>query len=353
MDMKKRLAKAHAWPLALALWLVPALALAAGAKPAAAAPASAQATDPVAVVDAFHAAGDDMDAALALLTDDVVIELVPPPPNTTGKWTGKEEVKAFFEWKKSLNQNRERRGEAQVTTDGSGSVVSGNIGVTSDAFKMWGLGPVAHTFRAIVENGKLKYYHGELAPEEVKRVNDARLAFQQAQATDRATVATTFLNSLPGDPEVTLGLMTDDAVARIVPPPPGTSGVWSGKEELRQWNAFRKGQASSIQVVGSPQVDGNKITLKVMIETNNFRNWGVGAVEHTYEIVVEGGKVKSLTSTMAPSERDRVQAAAAAYLAANPPTGMPRTGGPPILPFIFAIGTVMLMAGAALRRRKA
>jgi LPXTG-motif cell wall-anchored protein len=181
----------------------------------------------------------------------------------------------------------------------------------------------------------------------------ARLAAEQAQASNLASVATTFINSLPGDPEATLALMTDDATAKIVPPPPGVSGVWSGKEELRQWSEFRKGQASRIQVVGSPQVDGNKVTFSVMIETNNFRNWGVGAVEHTYEIVVEGGKVKSLTSTMAPAERGRVQAAAAAYLAANPPAGMPRTGEPSILPFIFAIGMIMLMAGALLRRRKA
>src|SRR6478672_8306037 len=97
--MKKLLVKTHKWSLALAVGLVAMLAQAVGAQPAAAAPASAQAADPVSVVDAFHAAGDDMDAALALLTDDVVIELSPPPPTTTGKWSGKEEARKFFEWR--------------------------------------------------------------------------------------------------------------------------------------------------------------------------------------------------------------------------------------------------------------
>jgi hypothetical protein len=352
MEAKRLLVKAHAWSLALAIGLVMVLAQAAGLQPAAAAPASAQPADPVAVVDAFHAAGDDIEAALALLTDDVVIELKPPPPNTPGIWKGKEEVRKFFEWRNANKQRRVRAGDAVVVSDAAGYKVSGNVGVDSEAFRKWGVGTVGHTFQAEVVNGKLKSYLGQIQPEEGKRVAAARLAYEQAQASDPATVAMTFLNSLPGDPEATLALMTDDAVATIIPPPPGTSGVWSGKEELRQWSAFRKGQASSIQVVGSPQVEGNKVTLKVMIDTNNFRNWGVGAVEHTYEIVVEGGKVKSLTSIMAPSERERVQAAAAAYLAANPPTGMPRTGGPLILPFIFAIGMVTLIAGALLRRRK-
>jgi hypothetical protein len=80
--------KMVAWSLALAIGLL-GLAQASGLRSAAAAPVLAQADDPVAVVDAFHAAGDNMDAALALLTDDVVLGLRPPPPNSTGIWKGK------------------------------------------------------------------------------------------------------------------------------------------------------------------------------------------------------------------------------------------------------------------------
>ena len=182
MEAKKRLVKAHAWSLALAVGLVAMLAQVVGVQPAAAAPASAQAADPVSVVDAFHASVDDIDAALALLADDVVIELIPPPPNTTGKWTGKEEVKAFYVWKNSMNQRRMREGDAQVSTDAAGTLVTGNVGVTSDTFRMWGVGSVRHTFKAVVENGKLKHYVGQITPEEAKRVTAARLAAEQAQS---------------------------------------------------------------------------------------------------------------------------------------------------------------------------
>jgi hypothetical protein len=172
----------------------------------------------------------------------------------------------------------------------------------------------------------------------------------QAQATDPASVAVTFLTGFPGNPEATLDLMTDDAMATIVPPPPGTSGIWSGKEQLRQWNVFRKQQAASIQIVGSPQVDGSKVTIKAMIDTNNFRNWGVGPVEHTIEIVVEGGKVKSYTSMMALAERDRVAAAARAAQSqsqSQAPAGMPRTGQDQalLLAVLFIVSALALVAG--------
>jgi hypothetical protein len=166
----------RAWILALVMALALGLAQAAGVQPAAAAP-SAQATDPVSVVDAFHAAGDDIDAALALLTDDVVIELTPPPPGTPGKWSGKQGARAFFEWRNAGHQRRVREGAAQVT----GNTVTGEVGVTSDTFKRLSLGTVRHTFQAEVVDGKLKYYHGALALSEQPRVTAAIAAAQQAQ----------------------------------------------------------------------------------------------------------------------------------------------------------------------------
>jgi len=172
----KRLLKTGAWSLALAIGMALGLAQAAGAQ------TQTGPSDPVAVVDAFHAVGDDMEAALALLTDDVVIELVPPPPNTTGIWKGKTEARAFFEWRNANNIRRERTGDAQVLSSAAGYELTGNVGVTSDTFKRWGVGVVGHTFRAEVQDGKLKYYRGQIVAEEAQRVAAARLAFEQAQA---------------------------------------------------------------------------------------------------------------------------------------------------------------------------
>jgi hypothetical protein len=134
------------------------------------------------VVDAFHAAGDDIEAALALLTDDVVIELAPPPPNTTGKWSGKQEARAFFEWRNANNVRRVRSGDAGVVSEAGVYKVDGLVAVDSNTFKRWGLAAVGHTFQAEVVDGKLKYYRGQITPEEAQRVAAARLAAEQAQA---------------------------------------------------------------------------------------------------------------------------------------------------------------------------
>lgn len=160
--------------LVLAVWIALGAAQPVGAQT----DSAAQASDPASVVDTFHAAGDDMEAALSLLTNDVVIELIPPPPNTTGVWKGKEGARAFFEWRNAQNIRRVRVGTANV----SGNTIEGNVSVTSNTFKRLGLGAVAHIFRAEVQDGKLKYYFGQLAPFEQERVSAALLGAGQAQA---------------------------------------------------------------------------------------------------------------------------------------------------------------------------
>lgn len=158
------------------------------------------------------------------------------------------------------------------------------------------------------------------------------------------------------DIDAALALMTDDAVLRVVPPPAGTPGVWIGKAEIRQALQFNKEQNVKRENVGSPRVEGNKVTITAMVTNNYLVMLGVAPVEHTTEAEVEGGKIKSYTSTMAPSERGRVAAAAAAYQQAHqpaqPPAGMPRTGGEQSVPLLLLIVISMLTAlvGLGLRR---
>src|SRR5688500_15075861 len=181
-------------------------------------------------------------------------------------------------------------------------------------------------------------------------VSPARMS---AQETSPLSVVTTYIREYPGN--AALEFFSDDAVVRIVPPPPGTSGVWTGKEEIRT-GLFPFGQSQNTrpEIIGSPVVEGNKVTVRVMVQTNDFKRLGVGRVEHTNEVVVEGGKIKSFTSTMIPSERERIAAAVAARQAqaGQPPAGMPRTGDEQPMPYFLIIMSGMLAAlvGLALRR---
>jgi len=175
------------------------------------------------------------------------------------------------------------------------------------------------------------------------------------QASDPAAIADAYLADA-ADPDAQRNLLTDDATLRIVPPPPGTTGVWSGKDQVREFLEFGRGQNGHEELVGSWHVSGDIVTGTVMVTVNDFRQWGVGVVQHQFEFVVQDGKVKSWTGIMAEFERPRVQAAAQAYAAAHPAPaapGMPSTGAPLVLLPLLLMGTLLLLLGAALRRRTA
>jgi hypothetical protein len=181
-------------------------------------------------------------------------------------------------------------------------------------------------------------------------------AHPASQDGDPAAIANAYIAAL-GHPEVQITMVTDDVTLQIVPPPPGTPGVWSGKAQAAGQLAFAKSQNPHVDLVGSWQVTGDHVSGTVLVTVNDFRKWGVGAVQHQYDFVVQNGKIKSWTGTKAEFERPRVQAAAQAYAAAHPapaPVGMPATGEPQaLLPLLIAMGMLLLTLGAALRRRNA
>jgi hypothetical protein len=182
----------------------------------------------------------------------------------------------------------------------------------------------------------------------------AAAAHPALQATDPTALADAYL---AGNPDAQAPLLADDAVLRIVPAPLGTTGVWSGKEQVASYLDFSRSQEPRTERVGSWQVSGDHVSGTVMVTVNDFRKVGLGAVKHQYDFVIQGGKIKSVTATVDASELPRVQAAFEAYAAAHPvaaPPGMPTTGAPQaLLPLLIAMGMLLLTLGAALHRRKA
>ncbi len=131
------------------------------------------------------------------------------------------------------------------------------------------------------------------------------------------------------DIEAALALFTDGAVLTVTPAPAGTSGVWTGKDEIRKGLQYNKQQNVMRVNIGTPRVEGTKVTTEAKVTNNFFQMLNLGAVEHTTEVVVEGGKIKSYTSTMVAAEQQRVGAATKAFQAANPaqrPASAPGTG---------------------------
>lgn len=174
-----------------------------------------------------------------------------------------------------------------------------------------------------------------------------------AQASDPASVMEDF-NEAATDPEAAMQYLADDVTIRIIPPPPGQSGVWTGKEEARGFLEFTKSQDVRRELVGTWSVDGNTVSGTVMVTNKDFTALGVAPVEHTLDAIVEDGQITSWTSTMSPAERERVGAA----VAARQPGTMPSTGaggsaGSSGANPMFVIGGLVLALGLTLRLARA
>ena len=174
-----------------------------------------------------------------------------------------------------------------------------------------------------------------------------------AQESDPESVIGAF-NDAATDPEAAMQYLADDVTIRIIPPPLGQSGVWTGKEEARGFLEFTKAHNVRRELVGTWSVDGNTVSGTVMVTNKDFPALGVAPVEHTLDAIVEDGQITSWTSTMSPAERERVGAA----VAARQPGTMPSTGaggsaGSSGANPMFVIGGLVLALGLALRLARA
>ena len=181
-----------------------------------------------------------------------------------------------------------------------------------------------------------------------------------AQApTDPASVLVAFEKTVGVDVDAGLALMADDAVLKITPAPQGTTGLWTGKVEIRQALEYARDNNVHHQFPTAPSVDGNKVTAIALLTNSAFQQWGVAPVQFSSEAIVEGGKIKSFTNTIVPSELARVAAGAKAFQAAHAapaPTGMPQTGsGAPmstVLPGLLMMALCLVTAGLVVRRSR-
>lgn len=185
-------------------------------------------------------------------------------------------------------------------------------------------------------------------------------AHAAAQApTDPASVLAAFEKTVGVDVDAGLALMADDAVLSVNPPPQGQPSTWTGKDKIREALTYAKGYHVKREVVGAPQVNGNKATDTVLTTNDFFLMIGVAPVQFTTEATIDNGKITSFVSNIVPSEGGRVAAAAKAFQAAHAapaPTGMPQTGtGAPVSTILLGLlmmALFLVTAGLVLRRSR-
>jgi LPXTG-motif cell wall-anchored protein len=141
---------------------------------------------------------------------------------------------------------------------------------------------------------------------------------------------------------------TDDAVVKIIPAPPGTSGVYTGAQEIRAWLQDLFAQNFTLEVT-ILQVAGDTVMTRTKTYADPTRQLGIAPLEGTEQYTIQNGKIKELTFTFTNESLAKLQAALA-------PQSMPRTGGDtsPINMLLVALGSLAILSGlgvALLRRR--
>jgi len=140
-----------------------------------------------------------------------------------------------------------------------------------------------------------------------------------AQVSDARTVVNTWISVQNAhDLDGALALFTDDGIIRIVPAPPGTSGVWAGKQQLRE--VLQSWFADNLRIeTTNVQVAGDRVTWFTRVWFDSWIKLGVAPIDNDSEAVVQGGKLKSFTANNSPEGVARLQAAAAAAQPAPAP----------------------------------
>jgi ketosteroid isomerase-like protein len=139
-----------------------------------------------------------------------------------------------------------------------------------------------------------------------------------AQETDPESIAGALVEALMAkDVNAALALLADDAVVTVIPPPTGTSGVFTGKEEIRAW--YEQLVSWNFRAeISNFQVDGDQATWTTKAWADPYEPLGILPLEYHAEGAFRDGKIASYTDTMTEESVAELTAAMAA---------LPVTGG--------------------------
>ncbi len=256
----------------------------------------------------------DIDAAMALLTDDIVFTVDPPvPPGSPGVHTGQEEVRASFEELPALNFEMEL--DLQEV---EGDIVKARLRTWVDPTRQLGVAPLEYNEVYIVQDGKISAITDNITDESMANLMNA-IGVAQAQALLQG-----FIDAQnAGDVEAALALLTDDAVIQLVPPPmEGHDGIFSGKAAIREWyenlaSLHGTGEISNVQV------DGDQVSALLNYTDDSLKDIGVDSIDNDWVVTIQDGKITGYTATMTEESTALLMDAIAAMSPPPEPTAAP------------------------------
>jgi ketosteroid isomerase-like protein len=245
----------------------------------------------------------DIEAALDLYSDDVVVSFEPAlPPGSPDHYTGKDELRAWGEALAAMNFKM----QIQVLKV-DGNLVTTETRTWVDQTRALGIAPLVATEVYDVQDGKIKSWTWTLS--------DASLAQLQAAMapTQAEQLATPFNEAMDaGDIDQALDLLADDAVIQLIPPPiEGDDGIFSGKAEIRPWYEALV-SFNGVSQISDVAVEGDRLTALLTYTDDSITGLGVDSLDYKWVVTVSDGKIQRYTATMTDESRAKMQAAVAA-----------------------------------------
>jgi ketosteroid isomerase-like protein len=161
-----------------------------------------------------------------------------------------------------------------------------------------------------------------------------------AQESDPMSIVNAWVAALnAGDIDGALSYVADDAVVTIVPPAPGTSGVFTGKGEVQGWYETTVGE-HGVTTLSDCQVDGETVTCINTYAADSITAMGIDSLVAEWVAVVRDGKLQSYSWTITDESL-------AELMAAMPPQAIPETGGVaiPLNAMMAVLGGLMCIGG--------
>ena len=129
----------------------------------------------------------------------------------------------------------------------------------------------------------------------------ATTAGASSQPMDPASVVHAYIRAVNAhNVDAVLALYADDAVHEVMPPPPGATGVYIGKAQIRQFYQQTVVNHDHLTVVGTLHVVGNKVIYTKRIASDSFRRFGLATVDAFIVAIVQGGIFTSYTAAFTP-----------------------------------------------------
>jgi hypothetical protein len=148
-----------------------------------------------------------------------------------------------------------------------------------------------------------------------------------AQTSDPAAVVEAYIAAANAHGvDAVLAVYAPDAVHVVMPPPPNSSGIYVGHDQIRTFYEGTVANNDHLEVVaGTLRVEGNTVTYVKRVGSDPWRKLGLETLDLNIYAVVKDGKFTTYIAMMTPESVARLFAALGIIATGTPPAGTPAT----------------------------